>query len=63
MKIINYITRPVFLLLFYVSTPCTNPLVASVPTNHFVDQLIEAMTLEEKTDFIGGYKGCNIRGY
>ena len=48
MKIINYITRPVFLLLFYVSTPCTNPLVAFVPTNHFVDQLIEAMTLEKK---------------
>ena len=52
MKIINYITRPVFLLLFYVSTPRTDSLVVSVPTNHFVDQLIEAMTLEEKTNYI-----------
>ncbi len=56
---------PFFIILSCILGSCLNnihhPTHKGLDVN--IDDLISKMTLEEKIDFIGGYKGYNIRGY
>jgi len=52
-----------FIVLLILISGCSNNIHIHNQNDIDVDELISKMTLEEKIDFIGGYKGYNIRGY